>query len=318
MNLRKPHIIINPFSGGGKTRKRLNYILSLLKRYCSKGYSLCVTQGPLEATFSARKTIVEGCELVISIGGDGTIHETVNGFFSNGRLINPACQLGIINCGTGHGFAQSLKLPSTIEKQFEVIFNGTGHLVDIGKIIFSDKNGETLESFFVNECQAGIGGEVVKKIMLHHKKLGGLIAFGVVTLSTAFSYPNQLVTIEIDGTYEVTKRFIGITVGNGKYTAGGMNLTPSAELNDGLLDILLIHEQSLLHRIWNFSGIYSGRHIVSQQFSYFQGKGISLNSSEKILVEADGELLGFLPCRIEVMPSALSVKLNCSERSDNT
>jgi len=310
MNTRKTHVIINPFSAGGKTRKRLNYILNLLENYCGKKYSVYITKKPFEATSSAQKAIVNGCELIISIGGDGTIQEIVNGFFFNGRLINPACQLGIINCGTGQGFAQSLNLPPTIKEQLEVIFDGLSHPVDIGRIAFSDENGETMERFFVNECQAGIGGDVVKKIMSHHKKLGGVIAFGIVTLSTAFRYPNQLMTIGIDGIYKVTNRFIGIMVSNGRYTGGGMNLTPSAKVNDSLLDVLLIHEQSFFQRLWNFPKIYSGSHIASRTFSYFQGKSISLNARETILVEADGELLGFLPCKIEVMPSALHIMLD--------
>jgi diacylglycerol kinase (ATP) len=314
MNIRKTHVIINPFSAGGKTKKRLNYILNLLESYCGKKYSVYITQKPLEATFSAQKAILKGCELIISIGGDGTIQETVNGFFSHGRLINPACQLGIINCGTGQGFAQSLNLPSTIDQQFEVIFDGLSHPIDIGRIVFSDENEETMERFFVNECQAGIGGYVVKKIMSHHKKLGGFIAFGIVTLSTAFRYPNQIMTIVIDGIYKVTNRFIGIMVSNGRYTGGGMNLTPSAKVNDSLLDILLIHEQSFFQRLWNFPKIYTGSHIVTQTFSYFQGKSISLTSRENISVEADGELLGFLPCKIEIMPSALHVMVDLQDK----
>ncbi|MEE9502808.1 MAG: hypothetical protein V3V48_12090 [Candidatus Aminicenantaceae bacterium] len=90
--------------------------------------------------------------------------------------------------------------------------------------------------------------------------------------------------------------------------AGGMNLTPDAEVDDGLFDILLMHEQSLPQRLWNFPKIYSGRHINSPKFSHCRGKSVHIASSEHVLFEADGELLGNLPCALEIVPSALQVR----------
>lgn len=310
----KAHVIINPASAGGKTGRRQAQLLKALERYLGKRYTLFITRKPLEASFSARRAINEGKELIITIGGDGTIQETVNGFFSNGYPINPSCELGIINCGTGSGFAQSLGLPQAISEQLEVISGGQTRLIDVGRAAFSNKNGSTSERYFVNECQAGIGGAVVKSVHSKHKRLGGRLAFGSIALSTALHYPNQLMTVVIDGNHKITQRFIGIVITNGNYMAGGMNLTPQAEVDDGLLDILLIHEQSILQRLWNFPKIYSGRHIASSKFSILRGKSISLNSSEKVMFEADGELLGILPCTVEIVPSSLRVRFKFPEK----
>ena len=307
------HVIINPVSAGGKTGARQAEILNALERRLGKGYSLCVTSEPLEASFSARKAIIDGSELIITIGGDGTIQETVNGFFSNGNLINPSCQLGIIDSGTGHGFAQSLGLPTELEEQLEVIHSGQTQFIDLGKVIFSEKNGRSKEHFFINECQAGIGGEVVKIVQSKHKKLGGFVAFGAITLLMALRYPNRSMSVVIDETTKITEHFIGVVIGNGNYMAGGMNLIPYARVDDGLFDILLIHEQSISQRLWNFPKIYSGRHLASSKFSYYRGKSVTLSSSESVAFEADGEFLGSLPCSIEVLPSALQVRLKISE-----
>lgn len=310
----KIHVIINPASAGGKTGRRQRQILNALERKMGKGYSLYVTRNSLEASFSARKAINEGSELIIAIGGDGTIQETVNGFFSNGYPINPACQLGIINSGTGSGFAMSLGLPPTISEQLEIIFSGQKRFIDVGRVVFSNGNGRPREHFFVNESQAGIGGAVVKNVQSKHKMLGGLIAFGSIALSTAFRYPNQHITVVIDGTHKISKRLIGIVMANGNSMAGGMRLTPQAMLDDGLFDILLMHEQSIPQRLWNFPKIYSGGHITSSKFSCYRGKTITLTSSENVPFEADGELLGCLPCTVEIMPSALQVSSNISKR----
>jgi diacylglycerol kinase (ATP) len=308
------HVIINPVSSGGKTGARQWEILSALERKLGSVYSLCVTSEPLEASFSARQAILDGSKLIIAIGGDGTIQETVNGFFSNGNVINPSCQLGIIDSGNGHGFAQSLGLPTGLGEQLEVIQKGQTQSIDLGKIVFSDEIGQPSEHYFINECQAGIGGEVVRRVQSKHKRLGGFIAFGAVTLLTALHYPNQSMTVEIDGMTGITERFIGVVVGNGNYMAGGMKLIPQAHVDDGLFDILLMHEQSIPQRLWNFPRIYSGRHLASPKFTLHRGKKVTLSSSERVDFEADGEFLGSLPCSIEIVPSALQVKLKIPEK----
>lgn len=308
MSSPRTHVILNPASAGGKTGKRQAQILKALERRLGGNYSLCVTKEPLEAGVSARRAITEGSELIVTIGGDGTIQEAVNGFFSDGYLINPACQLGIINSGTGGGLAQSLGLPKTIEGQLEVICNGQSRPMDVGRVIFCHENGERMERFFVNECQAGIGGAVVKRVGSKQKWVGGRLAFGSGALKMALRHQAQPMTVVIDRAFEITEPLIGVVIANGAYTGGGMNLAPRASVDDGFLDILLIHEQSKSQRLWNFPKIYLGRHIPSPKFSYYQAKQITVTSSESVPLEADGELLGSLPCTVDVLPAALGVR----------
>lgn len=310
MSFKKTHVIINPASGGGKTGKRLDEILNYLDKYFGKKYSRCVTQKPLDAKFSAEQAIMDGCELIIAVGGDGTIQETVNGFFADGLPINPDCHLGIINCGTGQGFVRSLGLPPGPDRQLDIASRGKSRPIDIGKIVFSTGNGEQKERYFVNECQAGIGGAVVKSVQSKLKRLGGRLAFGLSSLSKIFSYPNRVITVEIDKKPGITQQFIGVVMANGSSMAGGMSLTPGAKVDDSLLDILLMKGQSIPQRLRNFPAIYSGKHIALPKFNCCRGKSIKLYSMEPVLVEADGELLGFLPCKVEVLPAALKVKLS--------
>ncbi len=314
ISTQKIHVIINPESAGGKTGKIQRQILNTLERKIGKRYSLFVTRKPLDASFSAKKAIRAGSELIIAVGGDGTIQETVNGFFSNGYPSSPACQLGIIDSGTGSGFAQSLGLPPTIDEQLELILSGRTRLMDVGRAVYSDKSGRPRERFFVNECQAGIGGEIVRNVSSKKKKLGGQLSFGLSSLSAAFRYTSPSMTVLIDRNRTITERFISIVMANGNFMAGGMKLAPKAKVDDGLFDILLIHEQSIPQRLWNFPKIYNGTHIDSSKFSSYRGKRIFLTSSEHVLFEADGELLGWLPCMVEILPSALPVRSTLSER----
>jgi diacylglycerol kinase (ATP) len=302
------HVILNPASGGGRAGREASRILAALRKSLGGGYTLYLTRKPLDATAIAREVILDGAELVAAVGGDGTIQEVVNGFFIDGRLINPDCQLGIINTGTGQGFAQSLGLPADIESQSEIVASGEARRLDIGRAVFGNGNGEPGFRYFVNECQAGMGGVVVENVRSQHKWLGGRLAFGWKTLTAAMRFPEPEILVSIDGCPDKIGRFIDVVAANGSSMAGGMQLTPGADVHDGLLDFLFIEEQTLIERLHNFPKIYSGRHLKSPGFNYLQGKTLSLASEQKVLFEADGELLGCLPCEIRICPAVLPVR----------
>jgi len=305
------YVILNPSAGSGKAGKEASRILAALRNSLGGGYTLFVTRLPLDATAVAREAILGGAEFIVAVGGDGTIQETVNGFFSDGRLINPDVELGIISIGTGNGFAQSLGLPGNIERQCEVIASGLVRRLDLGRAFFSNGNGKSGSRYFVNECQAGIGGVVVENVRRQHKRLGGTLAFGLKTLTAALSFPEPEITVSMDGGPGQTLKYIGVVAANGSSMAGGMRLAPRADVGDGLLDFLLMHEQTLARRLHNFPKIYSGRHVEMPEFQYLRGRRLVLASREKVLFEADGELLGCLPCDVEIRPSALQVRAVC-------
>lgn len=304
----KAHVVLNPTSAGGKTAKKQSYLIRTLERSLGKNYSLCVTRRPREATSSTEDAIKSGCELIIVVGGDGTIQEVVNGFFSNGQPLNPSCTLGIISSGTGHGLAQSIRLPPKVEQQVDIICKGKTRVIDVGRIRYSDSAGKAQDCYFINECQLGLGAMVVKSVQSSHKRAGGRLAFGTSALLNALRHHSQPLVIRLDNVFEITQSVIGLAIANGPYTGGGMNLVPQAKVDDGFLDVLLIHEQSISERLRNFPRIYSGTHVASEGFRCFQAAEIAVSSVEKVLLAADGELLGSTPCRVEVVPQALLVR----------
>ena len=308
MSIPSTHVIFNPASAAGATGRRREEIFEAIRRRVDPDFSLFVTTGPGEATGSAREAARRGTDLIIAVGGDGTIQEVVNGLFSGREPLNPRCVLGLISAGTGHGLAQSLGWPLGLEGQCAAIGRGIVRRIDIGRAVYGDSDGRTVERYFVNECQAGIGGEVVKKVQAGHKRFGGLLAFGLATLRTALRYSNRTITYAVDDGPSVTGPFLGIVAANGHVMAGGMKLAPRALVADGRLDILLMHGQTLTERLRNFPKIYSGRHLASPKFGYLGGRSLSLASDEDVSFEADGELFGRLPCRIEILPGALKLR----------
>lgn len=307
MRHEQTHVILNPASGGGRTGRNRASILAALAGILDRPFSLDVTRHPRQAAALARAAVEADCGLIIAVGGDGTIQEVVNGFFRAGSVLNPACRLGIINAGTGRGFAQSLGLPGDLAGQCRTIADGRTRPIDIGRAEFVAADGTAGLRYFVNECQAGIGGEVVRAVGAAGKKLGGRLAFGLSTLAAAWRVPNRTVTVAVDGRPPRTGSFLGIVAANGNSMAGGMKLLPAADTGDGLFDILFMNGQTRPQRFRNFPKIYSGRHLESPKFGWVRATGLSLTSEAGVPFEADGELLGRLPGRIDICPGAVSV-----------
>ena len=304
------HVIINPVAGGGQAGKLQSWIRSEIADRFGQDYSLFVTQKPGDATAAARSAVNAGTKLIIVIGGDGTVQEAINGFFEDRKPKNPLCELGIVNCGTGSGFAQTLGLPASPEQQLDVIRRQRSKAVDVGLVTFRDFEGRTSERLFINECQVGIGGAVVADVKSLHKYFGGTIAFGSVTVMKILTYKGSRMIVQFGANEPRVERLMGIVVGNGVYCGGGMQLTPAARPDDGQFDILLIHDMSLPVRLWNFPKIYTGNHVYSPHFTLCRSKQITVDSEESVLVEADGELLGYLPCSIKIFNAALRIRCN--------
>lgn len=301
----RTHIIINPASAGGRTQRRMHTIVRALSSVLGELPTVHVTQRPLDAMHIAEEVSQNGARFVIIVGGDGTIHEVVNGLFSAGYP--SMCEIAIVSSGSGRGFGQSLNLPAHFEDQVRCVSNGSRRRVDCGTVSFKTFEGPMRSRYFINECQVGIGAEVVKGVQNGHKILGGRIAFGLGTLQTLFSHRNVMTQVLLDDQTHANEVLTGITIGNGAFMGGGMNLVPGAQVDDGVLDVLLMHGMSILQRLFSFPLIYKGKHAESKFFTLHRTRKITIESDKPALVAADGELLGTTPCHIEILPSSLLV-----------
>jgi YegS/Rv2252/BmrU family lipid kinase len=310
----KVHIIVNPVAGGGRAGQAIPGLHTLLRDRLGRDFSLHLTRYPGHATQLARRFILNDAALIVAVGGDGTIQEVVNGFFNERQPVNPLCELGIINFGTGEGFARTLRLPPTLEGQIALLLNSGHRQVDVGCIGFRNAEGIDEERLFVNECQLGIGAAVAAAVDKVHKQFGGKLAFGSAALKRALSVETIELTVQIDEAPSITRRLFGLVIANGCFTAGGMRLTPEALPDDGLFDILFIHEMNLFQRLLNFPRIYSGNHLRSPFFSVQRGRRLSIDSVEEGGMEADGELLGSAPCTISMLAAKVRVRSSLAPR----
>jgi diacylglycerol kinase (ATP) len=302
------HIVVNPTAGSGKAKRVAQTLLQKIRNISGSDINVSFTKEKNDATFLTRNAIFNGAKLIIAVGGDGTINEVVNGFYEDGIQLNPFCELGIINCGTGGGYARALNSPESTEQQIELLFQPMSLVLDLGRITCQDQSGKTFSRLFVNECQTGIGSKFASIVGKNSKIFGGTIAFGFAAMVQAILM--QALKLEIGYDDEAFQEFclIGLIVGNGTECAGGMKLTPDAELNDGFFDVLSIHDMSVAQRLLNLSKVYSGTHILSPHFSIKRCKKLKIRSDTKVSLEADGEMLGNSPFDIEILPAAIRVK----------
>jgi diacylglycerol kinase (ATP) len=181
-------------------------------------------------------------------------------------------------------------------------------IIDLGHITFEDSEGKTAHRIFINECQTGIGSKVASSVKSKYKIFGGKLAFGVTATIQALLLRPVALKLEFDDEPVREFKLIGLVAGNGTECAGGMKLTPGAKLNDHLFDVLLMHEMSIPARLVNLPKIYSGAHVLSPHFTIKQCKKLRISSNDKQSIEADGEMLGYSPFEIEILPAALKIK----------
>lgn len=304
----RPTIILNPTASAGKTGRRQGELLRQLEEAFPNGLTLEVTTRPNEAITMTRSALRNGSDLVVAVGGDGTVSEVVNGFFENGKKVSPRAELGFICSGTGKDIVRNLLLPAAVNEQIAVLSGPKHTLIDMGRATFRDSSGNPAVRYFINDCQAGIAATVARRVTPSLKKLGGFLAFGLMSTVTAATYRAPEMEISVDGKRVFEGRCLGLVVMNGRFAGGGMDFAPHSDIRDGLLDVLVIHDKPVASRLLHFPKIYTGKHIELDWMTYLKGKHVTARSAQRVGVEADGEVLGSLPCEIEIIPRAVAVK----------
>ena len=307
--LQKTQVIVNPESNKGRTRRKWEDIKEALKTFI-KEFKYEFTEKPLQATEISRSAIKEGSELIIGVGGDGTMNEIANGFYENQKIINPKTALGIVPSGTGCDFTRSLRIPSNLKTAMEIITKSPASWIDIGRVRFSSHSGQEQERFFLNVADFGIGGEVVKRVNENRMKRKAS-SYLRCLISTFIAYKNKRVKLRIDDQeYPVEDYLVG-TISNGKIFGKGMKVAPQAKLDDGLFDVVLVKGMKAFQFFRNVWRIYTGTHLSHPKISLIRAKKVEAypeEGEEDVLIELDGEQLGRLPATFEIVSRNFLVK----------
>jgi YegS/Rv2252/BmrU family lipid kinase len=313
-----PHVaaIVNPRSGGGRTGRAWRLIATALEREL----------GPVRAHFTAshstsrflpaaeltRQALKDGAQLVIAVGGDGTIDEVVNGFFENGAAINPEAHLAILNTGTGGDFRRTFDVTEDIEENAKRIASGATRVIDLGRLTFVNEDGGEATRYFNNIASFGLSGEVVRAVNRAKisKLFGGSFAFLWATLSTAFRYRTKPVRLVTDAGFDEVLNIGTCAVANGKFFGGGMKIAPDAEPDDGLFDIIVMRDTTFGDMLSGAGALREGTHVTHEKVMHLRARTLTATptGSEPVLLDVDGEAPGRLPARFEILPAAITLR----------
>lgn len=288
-------LILNPRAQGGRLWQRAKAYLQAL---AAEGVFVEATKGPGGAEILCRRALKQGAAEIISLGGDGTHHEVVNGFFEGSAPVNPRAIFFPLSVGTGSDLSRTLGrvAPDDLRRKLPV------KTCDVGRLI--TRRGVR---HFVNIADFGIGGVVVALVNRSSKRLGGFLTFLRATLRAGLTYRPRWAKVRWDGGERVLK-IQNVVAANGRYFGGGMFIAPSASMQDGHLDLILMEPSSYVRGIKLLCAIYRGEHLSFPEIEHHRCTWVEAVAKGEVPIDADGEHGGRLPCRMEVVPGALRIR----------
>ncbi|UYZ21109.1 diacylglycerol/lipid kinase family protein [Mesobacillus jeotgali] len=244
--------------------------------------------------------------IIAAVGGDGTLHEVVNGAASSSNIT-----IGFIPGGSGNDFSRGFLIPKRSALALRLMIDKwcDPTEIDIGKI----QHNELQETYFMNNMGVGFDAAVAKdsnesrmKGLLNRFSLGRLV-YVYILIKKLLTFRTVPIEVTVDGNvYKYSKAWF-VTVSNQPYYGGGMKIAPAALPDDGILDITVVHQISRLKLLLVFISVFWGKHTKFQEVEQFTGKSITIESTAEVLPHADGEAIGHTPLKIQACPKALKI-----------
>lgn len=299
-------VVVNPASANGTTAGVWPQLATGL-REAGFEFQAYLTSGPGDATALCRRALENGATTIVSVGGDGTINEVVNGFFLEDRALNPEARLGVISRGTGCDFIRTMGIPKPGDEAIRRLAQGRTRVLDVGRARHIDNAGNPAVRYFLNIAELGMGAETVRRVNNTSKAMGGFLSFLYGVLVTIATYRNRPVTISVDGGPSEEHTINDIVIANGRFFGGGMEIAPQALPDDGLFDVVILGDLARLELFLNLPRVYRGTHLSHPKISFRRARTVTVRSLEPVLLEVDGEQPGRAEAEITVLPGAIRV-----------
>ncbi len=297
----KTVFLVNPASANGKTGKRWPRIARAAHAAGLRGEAI-FSERAGQLGELARQATDDGASLLVVVGGDGTVHEVVNGIAGREGV-----ELAVIPRGTGWDFARTHAIPKRLGGALRIATNGIARPFDLGRASYL-AGGAEATAWFANMASVGMSGAVAAKANSTTKALGAktsyLLALGVVFAR----WQNVHLRVQVDD--EQRDALMEDTiVAVGRYLAGGMKITPDAEPDDGLFDVLLIGDITKTELVRVMPKIYRGTHLPHPKGEVLRGRTVSIEADTPLPLQLDGEQPGTTPVRLEIVPAAIRLRV---------
>lgn len=272
-------------------------------------FEIQFTSAREDATRMARSALESGAGWLAAAGGDGTIHEVVNGYFNGEKNIRPEAALSFIPCGSGNDWARTLAIPAHAPDAVAALPRSGIRRVDVGLAEFQSPDGLVNERVFLNIAEAGVGGRMVAHlndgIGLKRTRIG----YRLNTIAAALTYRRSSLEIVIDGSPAIsTGPVLSLIIAGGQYFGSGMRCAPMARPDDGLLEVIVIGNFGSVELLWKIHRFFSGSYLNDRKITHLSARSLEVRAAERICLELDGEFVGTLPARFRILPAALAIR----------
>jgi len=296
----KLKLIANPVAGWGNARTAVPVIEAELKRYGLTA-DLIWTERPWHAAEIARQVALDGYDLAVAIGGDGTVHEVVNG------LAGSETALLIVPVGRGNDFLPNLDAATDIRTICHHLVEGQTRQVDIGRVWVDDQP----PRYFVNAIGIGFDAQVALEVRQVPFLSGMPLYMAGLFRTLALSYQTPAATLRFDDEPAVTQTLTLIAIGNGRRYGGGFLICPHARVDDGRFDVCYARGLGRLAILGLLPHVIKGTHLDKEPVSYRQATRVEVLLSQPLAVHAEGENLALKASRVvtEVVQRGLKVRV---------
>ena len=303
-------VVVNPMASVGKCGKDWPEIKQIL---INEGiaFDAVLTEHPGHAIEIVRNAIVEhGYRKFVSVGGDGTNNEVINGIFTQDAVPTNDITMAAIPIGTGNDWRRTFDFSLDYQENVKNIKQGQIFVHDIGKLTYHN-DGDPQVRYFLNAAGTGLDEMVCDATNLMKRQgKGGAMRYLLGIVKCLMNYKYVRLLLEIDGEKVLDDYVLSLSVGNCRYIGGGMMMMPNAVPDDGILDITVVRQLSMLKFIANVKNIYSGAFVKKiKEVQTYRGQKIRITSNppHSLKVETEGENLNNSPFDFEVLPKAINM-----------
>ncbi len=298
--------IVNPNAGSGKALSDWDTIAKLLKIE-EIDYDYILTQYPFHGIELAKQKLKEGYRKFVAVGGDGTLHEIVNGIMQEDKAIAKECKIGIIPIGNGNDWGRTYHFPSAYISAIQTIKAEKSVLQDLAYVHYTANSIKECR-YIVNMAGMGFDAFVCNKVNQQKEKgKSGQMRYLVNLFSSLMSYKTTKIRVVVDNNKLIEDEILSLNVGICQYNGGGMKQLPLAIPDDGLLDITVIKKISKAKVVRKIKMLFDGSFIDLPEVETFRGKSVSIISNKNLLMEVDGEVIGSQPYEFGIIPKAIQL-----------
>jgi YegS/Rv2252/BmrU family lipid kinase len=298
-------VIANPRSRNRAASRRLASLEAKLRSALGP-LDIEFTRAPRDAERIAREGVRAGIERVIVAGGDGTLSEVVTGLLS--AQLGDYAVIGLLPLGTASDFARGLGQPPDVDAAIERLAAGRTSRVDAGRVTHRSDEGQEVTGYFANIASFGLSGVVDELVNRATKVFGGRMSYMIGTVRAVARYRSDPVSISVDGELVFDGPLSVGAVANGPYFGGGMRVAPNARIDDGVFDWVIVPGMSRSSLLRKIPLLYSGAHLRDPQILHGRGQMVEARAMNgPVRIDVDGESLGALPARFELLPGAITL-----------